>query len=142
MVGQIVPGFIWLEGGLGWRNYSGMGDETSSTPAGVPASSPLNPADFFFALGSDVRWAIFKLLADGKPRRATDVAAVLKRDFDGVSKHLRLMREAGAVSVVVGEDRRYVWFAIPSKYRREAGVVDFGICKICLSPTNEAVAKD
>lgn len=86
--------------------------------------------DFFFALGSDVRWAIFQLLADGKPRRATDLAAVLKRDFDGVSKHLRMMRQAGVVSVVAGEDRRYVWFAIPSKYRREPGVVDYGMCRI------------
>jgi len=111
-----------------------MSDQASPAPPGAetPAASCPSPADFFFALGSEVRWAIFQLLADGKPRRATDVAAVLKRDFDGVSKHLRLMREAGAVSVVTGEDRRYVWFAIPSKYRREAGVVDYGWCTIRL----------
>lgn len=111
-----------------------MSDQTSPPAPGAesPGVSDLNPADFFFALGSEVRWAIFQLLADGKPRRATDVAAVLKRDFDGVSKHLRLMREAGAVSVVTGEDRRYVWFVIPSKYRREAGVVEYGWCTIRL----------
>lgn len=113
-----------------------MTDQTSSPASGAeaPGVSNLNPADFFFALGSDVRWAIFTLLADGKARRASDVAVVLKRDFDGVSKHLRLMREAGVVSVIAGEDRRYVWFAIPSKYRREPGVVDYGMCKILVPP--------
>ena len=121
-----------------------MADQTSPPAPGAetPGVSDLNPADFFFALGSEVRWAIFQLLADGKPRRATDVAAVLKRDFDGVSKHLRLMREAGVVAVLVGEDRRYVWFAIPSKYRREPGVVDYGWCTIRLPQAKAAVAKD
>lgn len=108
-----------------------MSDQASSSPApGAGTLEALKPADFYFALGSEVRWAIFELLADGKPRRAVDVAAVLQRDFDGVSKHLRLMREAGVVSVVPGEDRRYVWFAIPSRYRREPGVLDYGLCTI------------
>lgn len=121
-----------------------MVDQTSSSTSGAetPGSSNLIPADFFFALGSDVRWAIFQLLADGRPRRAIDVATVLKRDFDGVSKHLRLMREAGVVSVLAGEDRRYVWFAIPPKYRREAGVVDYGLCAIRLPQAKMAMAKD
>jgi hypothetical protein len=34
-------------------------------------------------LGSKTRWPIIQLLADGKPRTATDVATVVKRDFDG-----------------------------------------------------------
>ncbi len=120
-----------------------MGDQASSSPAsGAGAPGSLIPADFFFALGSDVRWAIFKLLADGKSRRASDLAMELKRDFDGVSKHLRLMREAGVVSVLQGKDRSCVWFTIPPQFRREPGMVDYGICTIRLSSAKWAAGKD
>ena len=104
-----------------------------STPASSAGSAataaPLNAPDFFFALGSELRWRIFQLLLDGKPRPATEVAAALKRDFDGVSKHLRLMRAAGVLSVVPAEDRRYVLFTIPSERWQDAAL-DYGICLI------------
>ena len=95
-------------------------------------TQPLNAIAVFEALGSKIRWPILLLLADGKPRTATDVASVLGRDFDGVSKHLRLLRAAGLVDWRVGEDRRLLLFSIPEKYRREPGVLDFGVCTVRL----------
>lgn len=119
-----------------------MSDGTSSTSAGAGASAGLDPVAFFAALGSEVRWAIFALLADGTPRTSTQVAAVLQRDFDGVSKHMRLMREAGVLSAVNSSDRRFVFFTVASEKRREPGVVDYGLCVIRLSGTKWALAKD
>lgn len=97
-----------------------MSDVTPSVPQ-------LNPVDVFFALGSDVRWAIIKMLADGKPRAAAEVAVALGRDFDGVSKHLRLMRECGVVSSRTGADRRLTEYFIPPQFRAANGVLDFGV---------------
>ncbi|MEY4387975.1 MAG: Helix-turn-helix domain [Verrucomicrobiota bacterium] len=105
-----------------------------STPSVPDASVPsINGADFFFALGGELRWSIFRMLADGKTRTAVDVAAVLNREFDGVSKHLRTMRAAGVLSVAPTEDRRYVFFTIAPEFRKEPGVVDYGFCRIDLT---------
>jgi hypothetical protein len=120
-----------------------MSDPVSSAPAAdAGAAAALKPADFFFALGSEVRWAMYELLADGTPRTATEVAAVLKREFDGVSKHLRLMREAGVLALAPCADRRFAFFTIPAQWRREAGVVDHGFCKIRVPSAKGAVGKD
>ncbi|HXE42619.1 MAG TPA: helix-turn-helix domain-containing protein, partial [Candidatus Baltobacteraceae bacterium] len=95
-----------------------MSDDNSSF-------SQLDPVAVFAALGSDIRWPIIQLLADGTPRTATDVASALKRDFDGVSKHLRLMRDAGVVDCRAGEDRRLLFFSISPAMRRNPGVIDY-----------------
>ena len=89
-----------------------------------------------------IRWPIIKLLADGTPRTATDVASALGRDFDGISKHLRIMRDAGVVDAGPGEDRRLLFFSIPPEKRRVAGVLDYGVCTIRLGTAKTAPAKD
>ena len=119
-----------------------MSDSTSASPVVTESSNQLNPVAVFAALGSQVRWPIIQLLADGTPRTATDVASALGRDFDGVSKHLRLMRDAGVVAGEPGEDRRLLFFFIPAENRRDAGVLDYGICTIRLALVKMAVAKD
>ena len=96
----------------------------------------------FAALGSKHRWPIIELLADGTPRTATDVAAFLKRDFDGVSKHLRLMWLAGAVQAERGEDRRLLFFSIPSEWRRNPGEINFGLATVRLASVKQAPGKD
>lgn len=103
-------------------------------------SSQLNPVAVFAALGSKIRWPIIQLLADGTPRTATDVASALGRDFDGISKHLRLMRSAGVVDAGPGADRRLVLFSIPPEKRREAGVLDYGICTVRVARTAAAAS--
>lgn len=109
-----------------------MNDASSQTPVVPLPSVSLDPVTVFSMLGSKTRWPILQLLADGKPRMATEVASALKRDFDGVSKHLRLMEEAGVLDWCSGEDRRMVLFFVPEAYRRVAGVLDFGVCTVRL----------
>jgi len=90
----------------------------------------MNVADFFAAMGSAVRWPVIQMLASGKAMTATEVAAALRRDFDGVSKHLRILREAGVVASKEGEDRRQILFYIPAENRPEPGILDYGFCRI------------
>ena len=109
-----------------------MSDTTPVSPAMSSTARPLNPVVVFEILGSKVRWPILQVLADGRPRTASDLAALLKRDFDGVSKHLRLMCATGVLGSRVGEDRRYLFFHIPEVYRQSPGVLDFGVCTVRL----------
>lgn len=84
------------------------------------------PVQAFKALGSEVRWQILQMLGDGLEHSASEIAAILKRDIDGVAKHLRLMRSAGVIMSQKGEDRRFEMYRL----RREAlgadGSLDLG----------------
>ncbi len=104
-----------------------------STPAGaVKPASVIDPPEAFAALGNPLRWEILKMLADGRGLSASQVAAAVKRDFDGVSKHLRIMRAAGVLTSKRGEDRRLEMYSIPESILRADGVVDLGFCAIRL----------
>lgn len=96
------------------------------------AARGLDPAKAFAALGNPLRWSIYQMLADGRAMSASEVAVVVKRDFDGVSKHLRLMRAAGVLASKRGEDRRSELYFIPETIRRADGVADLGFCVIRL----------
>jgi len=96
----------------------------------VVAGSTVSAPDFFAALGGRVRWPIIQMLASGRPMSATEVASALHRDFDGVSKHLRILREAGVIASTTGEDRRMVLFHIPVENRPEPGILDYGFCRV------------
>ena len=110
-----------------------MSDASSGTAARVEVAGSLGAAELFALLGGRGRWPIIRLMADGKPRTATDVAGVVGRDFDGVSKHMRLLREAGLLECRLGEDRRFLFFYMPERYRRQPGWLDFGICTVRMS---------
>jgi len=107
------------------------------TPPALAAATPtatvgkgIDPAEAFAALGNPLRWSIYQMLADGRALSASQVAAVVKRDFDGVSKHLRVMRAAGVLASKRGEDRRLELYHIPETIRRADGVADLGFCVI------------
>lgn len=105
----------------------------SVTPPPVASTSEagIDPAAAFAALGNPLRWAIYQMLARGEALTASQAAARLKRDFDGVSKHLRVMRSAGVVaSRRSEEDGRLELYYIPTTLRRADGVVDLGFCAI------------
>ena len=55
-----------------------------------------------FAVGSPVRLAIVQMLADGREMTASDVAEALGRDFDAVSKHMRVLCNAGVADWRIG----------------------------------------
>lgn len=104
----------------------------TGSAAPVAGSKGLVPEKAFAALGNPLRWSIYQMLADGRAMSASEVAAVVKRDFDGVSKHLRVMRAAGVLASKRGEDRRLELYYIPETIRRADGVADLGFCAIRL----------
>ncbi|MEQ1752180.1 MAG: hypothetical protein ABL974_22355, partial [Prosthecobacter sp.] len=66
------------------------------------------------------------------PQTATDLASVMKRDFDGISKHLRVLRRGGVVQAMSGKDRRLIYFYIPKANQPEPGVLDYGKVRLDL----------
>ena len=70
------------------------------------------------------------MMAGGRMICARDCAKALGREFDGVSKHLRLLRGAGVVWSKSAEDRRFELYYIPETIRRADGVLDYGFCVI------------
>ncbi len=71
-----------------------------------------------------------KMLVAGGAMSASTVSAAVGRNFDGVSKHLRLLVGAGVLGCRAGEDRRYALYHIPESVRRADGVLDYGFCVI------------
>lgn len=85
-----------------------------------------------------MRWQAMKMLAGGAALSASQVAAALKKDFDGVSRHLRAMREAGVVASRPGDDERFAMFYIPDTFRPRPGVVDYGFCLLRLPAAGQS----
>lgn len=94
------------------------------------ATRRLKPADVFFALSSDLRLEVLKLLADGRKMSTGEMATALGRKLDGTGKLLKVMSAAGVLDFLRGEDRRQAVFQIPAAYRATPGVLDFGFCVV------------
>jgi predicted transcriptional regulator len=108
------------------------GNETSEPPKTMPK---LDPVAVLFALGSEVRWPIIKRLADGRRLSITEAAAIVGRDVDGVSRQLKVLREAGLLEAFEGKDRRQTIYQIPAVFRPVPDVLDFGFCVLHLNQT-------
>ena len=93
-------------------------------------SPALNPVDVFFALGSEERWPIVKLLADGQARSISEIRAVAGTTAENIGKQLRVLLNAGILENRPGEDRRQSIFSIPAAYRENPGVIDLGFCQL------------
>jgi len=75
-------------------------------------------------------------LAAGKPVAVSDLAAAVRRDPDLVSKHLRVLRTAGVVTVQrdTGNDGRRQMYALPAAFVLHPPCVDFGFCLLRFGP--------
>lgn len=102
-------------------------------------SNVSTPEQVFAALGNPVRWQIVLRLANGQPMAATSVAQAFGRDFDGISKHLRLLRSAGILASRRGDDRRVELYYIPEQILKTSGQLHLGFCVVLLSAVPEPV---
>jgi hypothetical protein len=82
--------------------FERMTDAISQPAAAVaiPQDFFNRAADFLWALSDPVRWAVLRELAGGKSFSVLELPALVKRSPDLTSKHLKTLREAGAVAVV------------------------------------------
>lgn len=71
-----------------------------------------------------------RMMASGKVFSATAVAKAVEREFDGVSKHLRVLLNAKVIALCDHGDRRFAWYHIPEQVRRADGVLDYGFCVV------------
>jgi len=100
----------------------------------VVSPGPPSPSRIFFALGSQERYEMMQLLADGQPRPVREIASAVRRKFNGVSKHLAILRSAGLLESCTpeGADARTSWYQLPAAFRATPGVLDFGCCLVRL----------
>ena len=83
-----------------------------STPS--PAVAPGDPAPIFAALGDATRLALVSRLSDGHPRSITQLTDGLDLTRQGVTKHLRVLEQAGIVtSERVGRESRFAFAPAP-----------------------------
>jgi DNA-binding transcriptional ArsR family regulator len=110
-----------------------------NSPAPVPLTSVQHnffaaPSKLMLAVSDPVRWVVLRHLASGEPRTVLQLACKACRTPNQMSKHLRVLREAGALVLVKSPDgdKRKAHHVVPEKYRRrdETGkaVIDYGIC--------------
>lgn len=113
-----------------------------SSPLGsADTSLPLDQEKVLAALGNKLRWQMFRMLADGTAMHSAEVAREFKRDFDGISKHLRILRSAGLLRSHRASDRRVTAYFIPAEFRRQAGEIDLGFCLLRLPEAKPDSAK-
>ena len=97
--------------------------------SGSSDSLVLDQEKVLAALGNRLRWQMFRQLADGSPLHAAQVAKDFGREFDGISKHLRILRRAGLLrSRPAAADRRVTEYFVQQEFRRIAGEIDLGFC--------------
>ena len=79
-----------------------------------PATAPADPAPVFAALGDATRLALVARLSDGQPRSITQLTDGLDLTRQGVTKHLRVLQQAGIVaSERVGRESRFAFTPAP-----------------------------
>jgi predicted ArsR family transcriptional regulator len=89
------------------------------------------------ALCNPARWEVIRLLAVEGPQSVNALADRVDRAQHSMSKHLQILRAAGAVVVVAGTDGdgRKLFHALPPGSVREGALgreIDFGGCVIRL----------
>jgi DNA-binding transcriptional ArsR family regulator len=115
-----------------------MSDAIPEPAAAISISQDFfgRPTDLIWALSDPARWAVLRELAAGKSCSVLELSAVVKRSPDLMSKHLKVLREAGAVMVVAAPDGdgRKSHYTVPERFRRtdEAGrpMIDYGVCAL------------
>lgn len=69
-----------------------------STPSFEPRVDPAAAAPVFAALGDPTRLALVSQLNDGRPRSIMQLTGGMRLTRQGISKHLRVLEEAGIVT--------------------------------------------
>jgi predicted transcriptional regulator len=114
-----------------------MVDGAQITVAPAAAEPAVNMVNLLRALGNPVRWEVLRLLATEGPQSVTVLAARTNRLQHSMSKHLQLLRAAGAVVMAAGTDGdgRKLFHALPPGCLRDGAngkEIDYGVCVLRL----------
>ena len=108
-------------------------DSAVATPA-KPQPASQSATRLLQAAGDSARWALLRELAGGETLAVQDLAARIGRNHNQTSKHLAILRAAGAIAAVTlpESDGRKQFYAIPESLRRTgpdgAWEIDYGSC--------------
>lgn len=76
--------------------------------------APADPVPVFAALGDATRLELVSRLSDGRPKSIAQLTGGLGQTRQGVTKHLRILEQAGIVaSERVGRESRFVFTPDP-----------------------------
>lgn len=90
-------------------------------PGGEPAATSISAAPVFAALGDRTRLSLLLRLSDGEARSIADLSADTDLTRQAVTKHLRVLEEAGLVGHLrVGREARFAY--------RPEGVLEARAC--------------
>jgi len=102
----------------------------------VPVVEFANPVRLLEALADPVRYGALRELAAGAYLSPTELAKRLGVKVDAMSKHMRVLRDRGAVQLVKPEngDGRAQYYQVPTRFRvtTDAGrpLLDYGVCVV------------
>lgn len=83
---------------------------SQAPPQGPPHPPVADAAPVFAALGDATRLALISRLSDGQARSITHLSGGLGLTRQGVTKHLRVLEQAGLVdSIRVGRESQYAF---------------------------------
>jgi len=84
-----------------------------------PGRALANPAPVFAALGDATRLGLVSRLSDGQARSIAQLAGGLSLTRQGVTKHLRVLEQAGIVSSNrVGRENQFSYVPAPIEHLR------------------------
>jgi DNA-binding MarR family transcriptional regulator len=83
-----------------------MSDQALETAAPAVSGPGLDLVALSLAVGNPVRWRVLQMLATEGPKSVTDLAARTNRLQHSMTKHMQVLRAAGAVVMVPGTDGR------------------------------------
>ncbi|HAO77991.1 MAG TPA: hypothetical protein DCQ92_03245 [Verrucomicrobia subdivision 3 bacterium] len=114
-----------------------MSNETQTTATPAVAGPGLDMVTLLLAAGNPVRWQVLQMLATEGPKSVTDLAARTNRLQHSMTKHMQVLRAAGAVVMVAGTDgdRRKLFHALPPGCLRDGAngkEIDYGVCVLRL----------
>ena len=103
----------------------------------APTTAVVDMVTLLSAVASPVRWQVLRMLATEGPQSVNDLAVRTNRMQNSMSKHMQVLRAAGAVVMVAGTDGdgRKLFHAIPPGCLRDGAngkEIDYGICVLRL----------
>lgn len=102
----------------------------------VPVAEFPNPVRLLEAIADPVRYEALRTLATGLYLTPLDLSKKVQVSHDNMAKHMRLLKDRGAVQLVRPEnaDGRAQYYQIPQRFRQttETGrpLLDYGVCVI------------
>jgi DNA-binding transcriptional ArsR family regulator len=107
--------------------------QPTTLPVAPDSVKLLEPSAVLRAVSDAMRHALLRVLLDGRPQSVNELAARFNRPPDGISKHLRVLRDARLIRAVApppGSDGRKQYHELPPLFRSRdsAGktILDFG----------------